>query len=58
MMFEVGGKDKRLKPNSHQTSRAVRRFTLVIHFSVQIRASMNLGHVDRCQDVCIIGMGG
>lgn len=54
---EVGGKDKGLKPNSHQASRAVRRFTLIIHFYVQIRALTNLGHVDRCPDVCIIGMG-
>ena len=53
----MGGKDKGLKPNSHQASRAVRRFTLIIHFYVQIRALTNLGHVDRCPDVCIIGMG-
>ena len=41
--FEVKGEDKKSEPNSHQVSRAARRLTLVIHFSIQNRKFDDFG---------------
>ena len=41
--FGVEGKDKKLKSNSHQVSRAVKRFNLVIHSFIQIQDLVDLG---------------
>lgn len=57
-LLESEGKDKTLKLSSHEILRAARRFTIVIHFSIQSGNLMTVGQTDRSPNVYIIGTGG